>query len=220
MQKLLSIGVVLLLCGCAHNAVKFPDATTPAVAAAVPAPLASGGAIFHVATFRPLFEDLRARFPGDSLIISLSERTSASNSTADNASRTASMTSAIPSVTGLPLGALRGINLEANGATKMDNKDGAKTDNLFTGTITVTVSEVLVNGNLRVAGEKQVGINDTVDTLRFSGIVSPSTIQPGNTVASAQVAEARIETISRGNLDNARVAGFLSRFFLSFLPFR
>ena len=43
--------------------------------------------------------------------------------------------------------------------------------------------EVLPNGHLLIAGEKQIGVNSNVDVLRFSGQVDPRAIQPGNTVA-------------------------------------
>jgi flagellar L-ring protein FlgH len=82
------------------------------------------------------------------------------------------------------------------------------------------VIQVLANGNLLVSGEKQVGVNGETDTLRFSGVVNPATIQLGNSVASTQVADARIETVSRSNIDGAKVAGFLARFFMTFIPFR
>ena len=210
---------VLPLAACANN-VKIHDTRATEPRAAVSSRPSANGTIFHQSTFRPLFEDIRARYPGDTLVITLSEKTTATNSTADNAARTASATVAVPKITGLPMRVLQDTNLQASAATKLDNKDGVSSNNLFTGTITVTVSEVLENGNLRVAGEKQIGINDDVDTLRFSGIVSPATIQPGNVVASAQVADARLETVSRSTVDPARVIGFLGRFFLSFIPFR
>ena len=86
------------------------------------------------------------------------------------------------------------------------------------GEISVTVVEVLANGNLAVVGEKQVGINQNVERLRFSGVVNPATILPGNLVTSTQVADARLEVRSRGDIDRAQTTGWLSRFFLSFLP--
>ena len=110
--------------------------------------------------------------------------------------------------------------MQASASSKMEDKDQARNDNLFSGTVTATVTAVLPNGNLVVAGEKQIGVNGEVDTLRFSGVVNPLTIQPGNTVSSTQVADARLEAISRSSVDPARVAGFLGRFFLSFMPFR
>jgi flagellar L-ring protein precursor FlgH len=44
----------------------------------------------------------------------------------------------------------------------------------------VVVREVLPNGHLLVAGEKQIGVNANVDVLRFTGQLDPRSIQPGN----------------------------------------
>jgi flagellar L-ring protein precursor FlgH len=52
---------------------------------------------------------------------------------------------------------------------------------------------VLPNGHLLIAGEKQVGVNHNVDTLRFTGEVDPRAIQPGNTVQSARIANVRVQ---------------------------
>ena len=50
------------------------------------------------------------------------------------------------------------------------------------GTITATVGNVLPNGHLLVSGEKQIGVNQNIDTLQFSGQVDPQAIAPGNVV--------------------------------------
>ena len=91
--------------------------------------------------------------------------------------------------------------------------------NTFSGSITATVLEVLPNGHLVVAGEKQIGVNQNVDVLRFSGTVDPRHIQPGNVVASTQVANARIQSRNRGAQGEVQAIGWLSRFFLSLSPF-
>ena len=54
--------------------------------------------------------------------------------------------------------------------------------------------------------------------LRFSGQVDPRSIQPGNVVPSAQVANVRIEQRGRGQQAEAQSMGWLSRFFLSLWP--
>ena len=77
---------------------------------------------------------------------------------------------------------------------------------------------VLPNGHLLVAGEKQIGVNHNVDVLRFSGQVDPRAIQPGNSVASAQIANVRIEQRGRGQQADAQGIGWLGRFFLNVLP--
>ena len=222
MNKILALTAaasVALLSGCATNAVKI-DGPTTALPAARPSSQEASGGIYSSASFRPMFEDRRARFTGDTMLVSIVEKTSAANSTSNNASRTASADVTAPKMFGVPGKSFQDTNVQLNAASKMEDKDGAKNDSLFTGTITVTVVDVLANGNLRVAGEKQVGVNGEVDTVRFSGVVNPATIQPGNVVPSTQVADARIETVSRSSVDPARVAGFLGRFFMSFIPFR
>jgi len=85
--------------------------------------------------------------------------------------------------------------------------------------VAAVVTQVLPNGNLQVSGEKQIGINEGSEFIRFSGVVNPSTITNGNTVSSAQVADARIEYRANGYIDEAQVMGWLARFFLTFLPF-
>ena len=64
-----------------------------------------------------------------------------------------------------------------------------------------------------VMGEKQVGVNQNVDVMRFSGVINPATIQPGNLVSSTLVADARLEYRGRGDIDRAQTTGWLARFF-------
>jgi len=93
----------------------------------------------------------------------------------------------------------------------------------MTGTIAVTVIEVLANGNLLVSGEKQVALNESDEFIRFSGVVNPIQISNLNAVQSSQVADAHIEYKRAGAMseviNDAQTLGFLGRFFLSVLPF-
>jgi len=83
----------------------------------------------------------------------------------------------------------------------------------------VTVLEVLTNGNLRVRGEKQILINQGTEFIRFSGVVDPLEISDTNTVPSTQVADARIEYVGDGYINEAQHMGWLQRFFLNISPF-
>jgi flagellar L-ring protein precursor FlgH len=58
--------------------------------------------------------------------------------------------------------------------------------------IAVIVVDVQPNGNLVVAGARSVAVNDETRTLRISGLVRPLDVTPNNTIASSQVADARI----------------------------
>ncbi len=97
-------------------------------------------------------------------------------------------------------------------------KGGANASNTFSGTLTVTVDQVLVNGNLHVVGEKQIAINQGTEFIRFSGVVNPRTISGSNTVPSTQVADARIEYVGNGYINEAQNMGWLQRFFLNLSP--
>ena len=178
----------------------------------------NAGAIYQPGAVRPLFEDRRARYVGDTLVINISERTQAAKKSASSADRTQDIEMNVPTITGMPLKGVQGASVAASSENAFSGKGASSADNNFTGTITVTVIEVLPNGNLLVSGEKQVAINQGNEFIRFSGIVNSTQITGTNTVQSTQVADARIEYRANGYIDEAQVMGWLARFFLTFLP--
>ncbi|HTY02169.1 MAG TPA: flagellar basal body L-ring protein FlgH [Rhodocyclaceae bacterium] len=210
----------LALAGCFNTvpptAVHQPMSVRPAPQEAV---RPDNGAIYHVASSRPLFEDRRARFVGDTLIINIAEKTQASKISENKTERSQSVDVSVPSVVNLPFKGVQGLTLGAGDSNKFDGKGQNNSSNDFTGTITVTVIDVYPNGNLLVSGEKQIGLKEGEEFIRFSGVVNPVTITGANTVQSTQVADAKIEYKANGFIDSAQVMGWLSRFFLSFLPF-
>ncbi len=81
----------------------------------------------------------------------------------------------------------------------------------MTGTIAVTVAEVLSNGYLVVRGEKLISINQGDEYVRLSGIIRPRDIDASNMVSSTQVANAQIVYGGQGAIGNANEMGWLSR---------
>ncbi len=221
MSKLIAmLGLAMALAGCAST-VPPSSVQQPMTARPEPrnyaAPL--NGSIYNVASARPLFEDRHARFVGDTLTMNIAEQTTASKNSENKSLRTQSINATVPSVFGLPLKSLQGMNLSAADNNSFDGQGSNTSANDFTSTITVTVIEVLANGNLLVSGEKQIGLKEGEEFIRFSGVVNPATITTANTVQSTQVADARIEYKANGFLNSSQVMGWLGRFFLSYLPF-
>jgi len=168
----------------------------------------------------PLFEDRRPRRVGDLLTIVISEKVNASKNSGANAQRggDASLSfDAVPKALGGLFGAAQ--NAKINGSNSLKASGGASAANTFNGTLTVTVLEVLSNGNLVVSGEKQLGINQGAEFIRFSGVVDPRAVTGDNAVLSTQVADARIEYYAKGYIDEAQQMGWLQRFFLNVSPF-
>ena len=182
--------------------------------------LAPTGSLFQAVSYRPAFEDPRARMPGDILTVQIVERISATQKSTSSVDRTASASagvSALPFLSGSSL--LGKLDVGADSSNKFKGNGETENANNFTGSITTTVQEVLPNGHLVVVGEKQIGVNQNVDVLRFSGTVDPRQIRPGNVVASSQVANVRVESRGRGQQNEAQSIGWLARFFLTVLPF-
>ena len=108
--------------------------------------------------------------------------------------------------------------MAAASSNKYDDKAATSSSNNFSGTIAVTVIDVLPNGNLVVGGEKQVSLDHGVEFVRFSGVVNPDYIALGNTISSTRVADARVEYRTNSRIDAAQITSILARFFLSFIP--
>lgn len=188
---------------------------TPSQVAARPAT----GSLFQSAGYRPAFEDRRARAVGDTVTVLIAENVSASQKSTSTVNRASSIDSKISA---LPFNSLEGLGKMGIGASTnnaFSGKGGTESANTFSGSITATVIDVQPNGHLVVAGEKQIGVNQNVDVLRFSGTVDPRLVQPGSVISSTQVANVRVESRGRGAQGEAQTVGWLSRFFLSFQPF-
>jgi flagellar L-ring protein precursor FlgH len=212
------LGVMLGLAGCGTTPSSIVEQPTTARPQAQPVQVAGNGAIYQAAAYRPLFEDRRARHVGDVLTIVINEKTRAGKQASSNASKTSAVDSSISAVAGLPLKTFQGLGVNAAASTEYDDESKLDSSNTFSGSVTVTVVEVLPNGNLVVAGEKQIGLDKGTEYIRLSGVVQPDTIQAGNTVSSAKVADARIEYRTSAKFDKAEVMSWMARFFLSFIP--
>ncbi len=220
MKKLAALALLAAtLAGCAS--------TTPPTAVHQPMTMrpqpqatpAANGAIYNVATARPLFEDRRARYLGDTITINIVENTAAGKNSENKTSRSQTIAASVPTIANLPGKSIQGLSLSASDSNAFDGKGQNTSTETFTGTITCTVIDVLPNGNLLVSGEKQIGLKEGEEFIRFSGVINPNTISSANTVQSTQVADARIEYKANGFIDSAQVMGWLGKFFLSFLPF-
>lgn len=179
----------------------------------------NNGAIFQAASYRPLFEQNRARLIGDTLTINIVEKISATQSSSSEADRQGDLSGSVTAIPGInATKALGRASVGASTGNKTTGKGSNANTNEFTGTVTAVVQAVLPNGHLLVSAEKQIGVNNNVDVLRFSGQVDPRSIGAGNVVVSTAVANVRIEQRGRGPSEGLHGIGWLSKFFLSLSP--
>lgn len=212
----------LSACGTTPTSIVQQPTTVRPTAVARPVPV-NAGSIYQPGGGKLLFEDRLASRVGDTLTIDIAEQLSATSKAGNKAERTTSAKAGVTSLQApyLPgvIERMAGINLDVSGSNKLDGKGETSASNSFNATLTASVVEVLGNGHLLVAGEKQININGEVSFLRLSGVVNPADIKAGNSVASTKLAEARIEQMASGAGADATSMPWLQRLFLKVSPF-
>ncbi|MGZ5576696.1 MAG: flagellar basal body L-ring protein FlgH [Methylobacter sp.] len=189
----------------------------PAFAPVAPAdlrpPVQNSGSIYQSGYDTRLFEDQTARRIGDVLTITLLERTQAKKADDLNTQKDTNMEVTAPSMYTLGAKILTGndfnANLQAN--RKFTGKGAADQSNSLSGNISVTVIDVLPNGNLSVRGEKRVTLNQGDEFIRLSGIVRPVDINTANIVTSDKVADVTIMYVGEGAMADASKMGWVAR---------
>lgn len=188
---------------------------TPAVAQPAPRPTGS----LWSAKGGSLFTDSRARQAGDVLTIVVQENASASSSAGTKTSRDDSVDFA--GVGGSLSGLLQplGIKKQLLGPFTVGGKTGTngqgqtnRSGSLVT-TITVTVKEVLPNGNLSIEGTRVVGVNAEKQKVTLSGVIRPQDVTPDNTVSSLHVCNAQIQYDGKGPVGDKQRRGLLTTVF-------
>jgi flagellar L-ring protein precursor FlgH len=209
--------------GCSSRPIK-PDPAFSAVRPQAPAPRAvTNGSIYSAAYGATLFEDTRARRVGDILTIVLTESTTMNKLANTTTSKTNDVSITNPTLFGnqLPKGSVDfTLDQSLQSDQEFTGEGSSRQSNTLSGTVTVTVAEVLANGNLVIRGEKLLTLNQGDEYVRISGLVRPQDVGADNTVLSTQVANAQIIYGGKGAIAEANANGWLGRFFQSrYWPF-
>ncbi|MGB5475159.1 MAG: flagellar basal body L-ring protein FlgH [Gammaproteobacteria bacterium] len=217
--KLLACCTIVWLTGCTTGSV-LTRPGEPGFAPAQPVlqqpAMQHNGSIYMSSVPRPLFEDIKARQVGDLLTVILDEQTDASKSASTGITKDSTTDISAPTILGQDVtlgGNPLGTGLDS--ASDFSGEADSSQSNKLQGSITVTVAEVLPNGNLRIQGEKWIAINQGDEYVRLRGIVRPVDIAPTNTVFSTQVADAQITYRGKGATADSNAMGWLARFFIS-----
>jgi flagellar L-ring protein precursor FlgH len=211
----------VLLAGCNSAPKRDPEyAAVPP--AEIPSPPQGNGSIYQAGFERSWFENVRARRVGDILLVNLVEDTEASHTNEGSVDKSNSTSITSPTFFGQgvsfnnPFGSGSynlGQSLQSDTAFAGDGENTQ--NNEFSGSLSVTVTDVLSNGYLRVRGEKRIGMTGGNEYIRVSGIVRPEDIDVQNTVESTRIADATLVYVGDGQVTDASKMGWLARFFIS-----
>jgi flagellar L-ring protein precursor FlgH len=219
----LSMLALAALSGCVSPPPKPDDPYYAPVLPRTPLPAAqNNGSIYQAGFENSLFDDRKAHRVGDIITITLNERTQASKSAGSEIKKDSSANIGLTSLLGGTVSAANpfsdnqlslGAEYSATRDTSGDSK--AAQGNSLSGSITVTVAEVLPNGILSVRGEKWMTLNTGNELVRIAGLVRADDIATDNTVPSTRIADARITYSGTGAFADASQPGWLDRFFVS-----
>jgi flagellar L-ring protein precursor FlgH len=210
---LMLLNLLVVGCSTTHQAISDPDFAPIRPVNIMPLPI-SDGAIYKAGYSVSLFEDTKAHRVGDIITIILQEKTNASKSANTTTTKDSEVSISAPTIFG------RGVGFRGDGAILSASLDAERDfsgtgdstqSNSLSGRISVTVAEVLRNGNLIVRGEKLLTLNQGSEHVRVSGIVRATDISPNNTVLSSQLANARFVYGGQGVIAEANTKGWLQR---------
>ncbi|MBM3406279.1 MAG: flagellar basal body L-ring protein FlgH [Betaproteobacteria bacterium] len=209
------IAAVVLVSGCATNEpVLAPSpAFAPTMPVADPPRMATGS--IYAGGIDDWFGRKRQYRVGDVLTVILQERTAASRSALTKSSRAAEISAKAPTTGGL----LSNLNLGGESTLKSEGTGRADQTAELTGAISVTISEVLPNGNLVIRGEKQLALSEGSEFVQVAGIVRPEDIAPDGSVQSRRLANAQIAYRGTGELANASKGGWGTQLLHRLWPF-
>lgn len=211
--QLVILSSVMAITGCATTPQELSE-FEPIVRPVAP-PLATykNGSLFQV-RHASLFEDVKPYRIGDILTILLNESTSATKQATTNTKKEDSYSTGVPT--------LFGRTPTRNGDSLLDMAVDADREfkgagdsaqsNKLTGEITVTVVDILPNGNLVVQGEKWFTLNQGKEYIRIAGVVRPTDVTSNNTIVSTKLADAQIAYSGEGFVADSNNQGWFGQF--------
>lgn len=150
--------------------------------------------LYNEATYRPLTADNKAFRVGDLLTVQVFENSSASTSIDTGTRRKNNLNAE------LAHGSRRVAETSIGVGGEFDGGGRTQRANRVLITLSVAVKEVLANGDLRVAGEQMLLINQEQQRVTLEGRVRPLDVSEANVVLSTRLADARITYLGEGEI--------------------
>ena len=187
----------------------------PVYPAGQTAPLQATGAIYNGRQSESFFGRGRGFQVGDVITVLLDERYNSTRKTTGNLSREATNDSPL----GKALSPIVGNTNLLGGKITQKGSGDTEQDATLSGSVAVSVVEIMSNGNLVLRGEKQLALSEGSEVIQVAGVVRTDDIAPNNTVQSRRLANAQITYRGTGDLAATARAGWGTSALMKFWPF-
>jgi flagellar L-ring protein precursor FlgH len=217
------LGIGLLMLGCttgqkSNMSVLSSPQEAPPVASVQPDYTAGGaaeGSLWND-NRRSIYEDTRANYVGDTVIVDIVENSSSKMDVNTEASRKTSMNVGTPTINFMGYKTnLGGAGTPSLISTSFDNSFEGEAESDRQGQVTASIAarvvEVLPNGNLSLFGRRAMKVDNEVQYIVVSGVIRPQDISFSNRVQSTYMADSRIEYFGKGALSDKQKPGWGTR---------
>jgi flagellar L-ring protein precursor FlgH len=161
--------------------------------------------LYKEESYRPLTGDNKAYRVGDVITVQIYEQSSGTTTTDTSTQRTNNLSAGVTTFNGRQLNGSLAVAgaFDGGGTTQRTNK--------LLATLSVTVREILPNGDLKVSGQQMLKVNDEEHKANLEGRVRPQDISGDNVVLSTRLADAQITYAGDGELTDRQKRGWWRR---------
>ncbi len=154
---------------------------------------AQAASLYQEGAYQALSSDRKAHRRGDLITVLVYENASATSAANTSAARDANVGFDIQSPGSSRAGGIKfNNNLDGRGRTQREGKILAQ--------ITVAVRDITDSGDLIIAGEHLLEVNNERQQIRVEGRIRPQDVSDANTVLSTRLADAKISYVGEGDL--------------------
>lgn len=165
--------------------------------------------LYQPSVYQSFTSDLRPRRVGDLITVMVYESASASSTANTSAGRDAGV--------GLDVrapGKSHGVGIKAN--NQMDGRGRTEREGRVLAQITVAIKEISEQGDLLIAGEQLLEVNNEKQQIRVEGRIRPQDVSDANVVLSTRIAGAKISYAGQGDLADLQHPAWWQRFMTLF----
>lgn len=179
------------------------------MAALCGAAAAQAPSLYQPATYQSFTSDLRPRKPGDLITVMVYESASASSTANTSAGRDAGV----------------GMDIHAPGKSysagvktnnQLDGRGRTEREGRVLAQITVAIKEVTAQGDLIIAGDQLLVVNNEKQQIHIEGQVRQQDVSDANVVQSTRIANAKISYAGQGDLADIQRPAWWQRFLTLF----
>ncbi|SDF93780.1 flagellar L-ring protein precursor FlgH [Limimonas halophila] len=176
---------------------------------------------------RAFFKDQRASDVGDILTVTVNIQDEAEMENETTRERENSESFGLASFFGLetelvdflPGAPDPGSLVDATSTTNHEGEGEIEREEEITMNVAATVTDVMPNGNMVIAGRQEVRVNAENRILQVRGVVRPEDISSTNEIAHEEIAEARIIYGGEGQISSVQERRYGQQFYDAIAPF-